>query len=135
MSIILTALAASQVSYFNALALSIGANIGTTITAVIGATASNATGRQLAGAHFIFNVTTGLITLAFIFGLKVLILSDTARDFFNTLSEVLAALAIGYAIFNLINALMIRPLPYHAPARLVALNESTMPTRCARQAG
>lgn len=53
---------------------------------------------ELAGS-----VTFIAITLAFIFGLKVLVLSDSARDFFNTLSEVLGALAIGYAIFNLIN--------------------------------
>ena len=53
---------------------------------------------ELAGS-----VTFIAITLAFIFGLKVLVLSDSARDFFNTLTEVLAALAVGYAIFNLIN--------------------------------
>lgn len=48
-------------------------------------------------------VTIILITLAFIFGLKVLILEESARAFFETLSEILGPLAIGYAIFNLIN--------------------------------
>lgn len=47
-------------------------------------------------------ITLILITLAFIFGLKVLILEVSARAFFDTLSEILGALAIGYAIFNLI---------------------------------
>lgn len=36
MAVILTALTTGQITYFNSLALAIGANIGTTITAVIG---------------------------------------------------------------------------------------------------
>ena len=47
----LTALAARQITYENALALAIGANIGTTVTAIIGAIGANVNGRRLAGAH------------------------------------------------------------------------------------
>ena len=59
----IAALAAHQVSYENALALAIGSNVGTTITAIIGALSSGVSGRRLAGAHLIFNVTTGLIAI------------------------------------------------------------------------
>ena len=55
LALILTALAATQITYENALALAIGANIGTTITAVLGSLSSNIAGKRLAGAHFIFN--------------------------------------------------------------------------------
>jgi len=58
--LIITALAAGQISYENALALAIGANVGTTITAIIGAMSSNIDGKRLAGAHLIFNLTTAL---------------------------------------------------------------------------
>ncbi len=66
MVLIITALAAQQVSYENALALAIGSNIGTTITAIIGALGSNIEGKRLAGGHLLFNLITGLIALLFI---------------------------------------------------------------------
>ena len=56
MALILTALAAGQIEYENALALAIGANVGTTITAVLGSISTNIAGKRLAGAHLIFNL-------------------------------------------------------------------------------
>jgi phosphate:Na+ symporter len=62
--LILAALSVGQITYENAIALTIGANIGTTITAIIGSLSSNIDGKRLAGAHFIFNVVTATITVA-----------------------------------------------------------------------
>jgi phosphate:Na+ symporter len=62
----ITALAAGQVTYENALALAIGSNVGTTITAVLGAISANVAGRRLAVAHLIFNLVTGLLAILFI---------------------------------------------------------------------
>ncbi|MBT3358673.1 MAG: Na/Pi cotransporter family protein [Rhodospirillales bacterium] len=62
----ITALAAGQISYENSLAIAIGANVGTTITAILGAMSANVTGKRLAAAHLIFNVITGLIAILFI---------------------------------------------------------------------
>ena len=64
--LILAALSVGQITYENALALTIGANIGTTITAVIGSMSSNIDGKRLAGAHFIFNVVTAIVAVIFI---------------------------------------------------------------------
>ena len=64
--LILAALSVGQITYENALALTIGANIGTTITAVIGSMSSNIDGKRLAGAHFIFNVVTAVVAVIFI---------------------------------------------------------------------
>jgi len=64
--LIITALAAGQVSYENALALAIGANVGTTVTAIIGSLSANYQGKRLALAHLVFNVFTGLIAIVFI---------------------------------------------------------------------
>jgi len=61
--LIIAALATGQITYENSLALTIGANIGTTITAIIGSLSSNINGKRLAGAHFIFNVVTGVIAV------------------------------------------------------------------------
>ncbi len=62
----ITALAAGQVSYENALALAIGSNVGTTITAIIGAISASVSGRQLALAHLFFNLVTGALAIVFI---------------------------------------------------------------------
>ncbi len=70
MVLILTALAAGQISYENALALAIGANIGTTITAIIGSLGANFQGKRLALAHLIFNVATAAVALVFIAPLR-----------------------------------------------------------------
>ncbi len=64
--LVITALSVGQITYENALALTIGANIGTTITAIIGSLSSNVDGKRLAGAHFIFNVTTAIIAVILI---------------------------------------------------------------------
>ena len=70
MAIIITALATGQIDYINALSLAIGANVGTTVTAALGALASNKNGKRLAVAHFIINAITALIAVIFIYLLK-----------------------------------------------------------------
>ncbi len=62
--LILAALAVNQITYENGIALVIGANIGTTITAIIGSLSSNIDGKRLAGAHLIFNIITAIIAVA-----------------------------------------------------------------------
>lgn len=64
--LIITALSAQQITYENALALAIGANIGTTITAIIGAMSANIQGKRLAAAHLVFNLITAFIAILFI---------------------------------------------------------------------
>ncbi len=107
--LIITALAAGQISYENALALAIGANIGTTITAIIGAMGSNAQGRRLAGAHLIFNVSTGVVAIALITPLVLAVdgisqwVGIGERDF--TLK-----LAVFHTLFNLLGVALMLPL-------------------------
>lgn len=66
MVLIITALATHQISYENALALAIGSNIGTTVTAVLGALGADIRGKRLAGAHVLFNVFTGVLAIVFL---------------------------------------------------------------------
>jgi len=108
LALILTALAAGQIEYENALALAIGANVGTTITAILGSISSNVAGRRLAGAHLIFNVTTGVVALSLIYPLGRLV---------NILSEVVGVsatdytlkLAMFHTIFNILGVLIMLP--------------------------
>lgn len=108
MAIIITALATGQIDYINALSLAIGANIGTTVTAALGALASNRNGKRLAVAHFIFNIITGMIAIVFIYQLKDLV--DLLAPVF-TIAETDYAmkLALFHTIFNVIGVLVVAP--------------------------
>ncbi|MDA3858468.1 MAG: Na/Pi symporter [Roseovarius sp.] len=118
MVLIITALAAGQISYENALALAIGANIGTTVTAIIGALTSNFQGKRLALAHLIFNVLTAAVALVFIgqIRLAVDVISNSvgipATDF-------ALKLAVFHTIFNALGVVLMLPFIH----RLVAFLE------------
>lgn len=108
LALILTALSAGQIEYENALALAIGANVGTTITAVLGSLSSNVAGKRLAGAHLIFNVTTGVVALAFIFPLARLV--NGMSDVFGiSQTDYTLKLALFHTIFNVIGVLIMIP--------------------------
>jgi phosphate:Na+ symporter len=108
MVLIITALAVGQISYENALALAIGANIGTTITAIIGALGANFQGKRLALAHLLFNVLTAAVALAFLAPLK------TAVDWISANVGIAAddfalKLAVFHTIFNVLGVLLTVP--------------------------
>ncbi|MBI9036055.1 MAG: Na/Pi cotransporter family protein [Bacteroidales bacterium] len=108
MALILTALAIGQITYENSLALAVGANIGTTITAILGSLNAKIAGKRLAGAHVIFNAVTGLIALVFIGQLGQFV------DFISSYAGIdpenyTFKLSIFHTIFNLIGILIMIP--------------------------
>ncbi|MCB1693233.1 MAG: Na/Pi symporter [Pseudomonadales bacterium] len=127
--IIITALAAQQVTYENALALAIGANIGTTITAILGSMSSNIQGKRLAAAHLIFNMVTALIAIAFIHqiaqGVNLISSSVGIADDDYTLK-----LAVFHSVFNTIGIVVMMPFINH----LVSFLMRTMPEKAAAAA-
>jgi phosphate:Na+ symporter len=109
LTLIITALAVGQITYENALALAIGANIGTTITAVLGAISANISGKRLAAAHLIFNIVTGLVALLLITPLLA------AVDFISAWLGIAAdnhtlKLALFHTLFNLLGVLLMLPM-------------------------
>ncbi|MGB5321648.1 Na/Pi cotransporter family protein [Lutimonas sp.] len=109
LALVLTALSAGQIDYENALALAIGTNIGTTITALIGSVGSNIAGRRLALAHLIFNFITGIVALSFIFPLAKFV--DKLSEFIGISQDDYALkLALFHTIFNLLGVLIMIPL-------------------------
>lgn len=106
--LIITALAVGQISYENALALAIGANVGTTITAIIGSMSSNIVGKRLAGAHLIFNMVTGLIAIIFIHQIMYLVdLTSNAVGIAD--DDYTLKLAVFHTIFNIIGVVVMVP--------------------------
>jgi len=108
LALILTALAAGQIEYENALALAIGANVGTTITAVLGSVSSNSSGKRLAGAHLIFNFITGLVALVFIYPLADMV-NYLSVIFGITANDFTLKLALFHTIFNIIGVIIMIP--------------------------
>ena len=108
MVLIITALSLGHVTYENAIALAIGANIGTTITAIIGSLSSNYQGKQLAAAHLIFNFVTAAIAIA---GINVII---SIVDYISAVAGIAAQdytlkLAVFHTVFNLIGVVVMSP--------------------------
>ena len=120
--LIITALAAQQITYENALALAIGANIGTTITAILGSLSSNYMGKRLAAAHLIFNAVTGVIAIAFIY--QIMAAVETTAAFVGIASDDWTLkLAVFHTIFNLIGVAVMSPFV----GKLVIFLEKFMP--------
>ncbi len=108
MVLILTALAAGQISYENALALAIGANIGTTITAIIGSLSANFQGKRLALAHLVFNTITAIVALIFISPLRDIVDSISSAVGIGV-NDYALKLAVFHTIFNVLGVAIMLP--------------------------
>ncbi len=120
--LIITALAAQQITYENALALAIGANVGTTITAIIGSMSSNYQGKRLAVGHLIFNVITGAIAIAFI-GQMVWAVDTVSQIAGIRPDDYTLKLAVFHTIFNVVGVVVLLPFV----TRLVDFLERVIP--------
>ena len=109
MTLIITALAAGQITYDNALALAIGANVGTTITAVLGSLSANIAGKRLAAAHVIFNLVTGVVALVLIKPL-VMAVDSVSAALGIAPDDHTMKLAVFHTMFNLLGVLLMIPL-------------------------
>ena len=109
LTLIITALAASQISYENALALTIGANVGTTVTAVLASIGANINGKRLAAAEVIFKVATGLVAL---FSLPLLLIAvDTLGAWLGIAPDnYTLKVALFHTLFNLLGIVLMLPL-------------------------
>jgi phosphate:Na+ symporter len=115
--LILTALAAAQITYENGLALAIGANVGTTITAIIGSLSANIQGKRLAGAHLVFNVVTGLIAIVFI-SQFVWAVDVVSRYVGIAADNYTMKLAVFHTLFNVTGVLVMVPLIHRMATQL-----------------
>ncbi len=107
--LILAALASQQISYENALALAIGSNVGTTVTAIIGSLGSSTNGKRLAMAHLAFNSVTGLLAIGGIYQLMYAV--EWLSDHLGIASDNhTLQLAVFHTLFNLMGIVVMLPL-------------------------
>lgn len=109
LTLIITALAAGQITYENALALAIGANVGTTITAIIGSFGANISGKRLAAAHLAFNLVTGVVALVLIRPLLAIV--EVMSEWMGIAgTDYTLKLALFHTLFNLLGVMLMLPL-------------------------
>jgi phosphate:Na+ symporter len=108
MALIITALAAGQIEYYNALALAVGANIGTTVTAILGSIKSNNNAKRLAVAHLIFNMVTAVVAIVFLYKLADLV-KYISMHIGIASDDYILQLALFHTIFNVLGVLLVSP--------------------------
>lgn len=116
--VIIAALATGQVSYENALALAIGANLGTAVTTALGGLAANLSGKRLAVAHIIFNVITAAVAISFI-NQFVWLVDHMAVWLGINEDNYLLKLALFHTLFNLLGVVLLWPFLYKLEAALI----------------
>lgn len=108
MAITLTAAQGGLITAQGAAAVVIGANIGTTVTALLAALGATPNARRAAMAHVVFNLVTGavaLLLLPWLIGALAL-----AREAVGLPADPAAKLALFHTTFNLLGVLLMWPL-------------------------
>ncbi|MBN1301107.1 MAG: Na/Pi cotransporter family protein [Melioribacteraceae bacterium] len=108
LALVLTALSAQQISYDNALAMAIGANIGTTFTALIVSISSNYQGKRLAVAHLIFNFITAFFALLLLTHISWLV-DRIALLTGISANDYIIKLSLFHSLFNILGLILILP--------------------------
>jgi phosphate:Na+ symporter len=106
--VIITALATGQVTYENALALAIGANLGSAFTTALGGLTANLGGKRLAVAHVLFNVMTAAVAITLIDQMAWTV--DRVSDLIGIAEgDYLLKLALFHTLFNLLGVVLLTP--------------------------
>lgn len=107
-AIALTAAAGGMLALSGAAALVIGANVGTTVTALIAVIGATSNARRAAAAHVLFNLLTGVVALALLPWLLELVAYLASHG--SQPAPAATLLALFHTIFNMLGVLLMWPL-------------------------
>jgi len=108
LTIALTAAQGGLISIESAAAVVIGANVGTTVTALIAAIGATPNAKRAAGAHVLFNLLTAIVALLLLPWLIALI--GLLRAWLELDAAPAATLALFHTVFNLLGVALMWPL-------------------------
>lgn len=108
LAVVLTAVSTGMLTIEVGAAAVIGANIGTTVTALLAVLKASANARRLAAAHLFFNIVAALI--AFVLMSAMLSLIDWLSRSQGIEQAPAVTLALFHTIFNLVGVLAMVPL-------------------------
>jgi len=103
-AVVLTALHSGLVTFDIGVAMVIGANVGTTITVIIGSLGGIPAKKRVAFSHLVFNVITGAVAFISIKGLVWFI-----TFFVDIQANAVMGLALFHTIFNIIGVILFFP--------------------------
>jgi len=103
-AIALTALNSKLITFDMGAAIVIGANVGTTITVLLGSIGGTPAKKRVAMSHLLFNVVTGVVAFLTLHGLVRFI-----QLFFDILSNSVVGLALFHTLFNIIGVILFFP--------------------------
>jgi len=108
LTIALTAAQGGLLTAQGAAAVVIGANVGTTVTALIASIGATPNAKRAAAAHILFNILTGVVALALLPWLVTAI--GAAGKALELASAPAAKLALFHTAFNLLGVVLIWPV-------------------------
>ena len=106
-AITLTAASGGVVGPYAAAGMVIGANVGTTSTAVLSVIGATPNAKRVAAAHVIFNVATGIVALLLLplmFGV-----AKSTGELFGLMGIPVVTLALFHTTFNVLGVLLMMP--------------------------
>lgn len=99
-----------------AAAVVIGANLGTTTTALLSVFGATSTAKRVAMSHVGFNLITAIVALFLLS--PMLWLGDLIQQLFNLQASPAMSLAIFHSVFNIVGVLLMWPISSHLVAYL-----------------
>ncbi|WP_149360279.1 Na/Pi cotransporter family protein [Lolliginicoccus suaedae] len=111
LAVTLTAAQTGVISIHGAAVITIGVNVGTTVTAVLAALAATSNAKRAAGAHILFNLITGAAALLLLPVLLPALLAFQEGVLGDDSPAV--TLALFHTSFNLLGVLLMVPLARH----------------------
>jgi len=103
-AVVLTALHGGLITFDIGVAMVIGANVGTTITVILGSLGGIPAKKRVAFSHLVFNIITGVVAFLSIQGLVWLI-----SHFIDIQRNDVMGLALFHTIFNIIGVILFFP--------------------------
>jgi phosphate:Na+ symporter len=108
LAVALTAAQGGLLDINDAAAVVIGANVGTTVTALLAALGATPNARRAAAAHVLFNLLTGTVALLLLPWLIDAI--ERLRDWMELEAAPAVTLALFHTVFNVLGVLLMWPL-------------------------
>ncbi len=107
-AITISAASAQMIGIYAAAAMVIGANVGTTSTAVLASIGATPNAKRLATAQVIFNIATAVVALLLLPAMFYTV--EALRDMMKLTPNVGVSLALFHTVFNCLSVLLAMPL-------------------------
>ncbi|HDQ13707.1 MAG TPA: Na/Pi cotransporter family protein [Sediminispirochaeta sp.] len=108
MAITLTMAFSGWIDFPNAVAMVLGENIGTTVTAVLASVGADIHARRAAAAHMLFNIL-GIVWVQFLFFPIIALVDSIVPGSYTTSAGITAHLAMFHTTFNVLNTTVFLP--------------------------